>query len=75
MSNPAAKIIEKFGGLSALAKALGHKNSSTVQGWKERGLIPQKKWGAVLEAAKRAKVRVSIDEIIGSPISRKSRAA
>lgn len=33
-------IIEKFGSVSALAKKLGHKHPTTVDGWKRRGWIP-----------------------------------
>ena len=48
----AAFVISKFGGISALSKALGHKNPTTVQGWKERGVIPARQQGVVLEAAR-----------------------
>lgn len=43
-------IIARFGGLAAMARILGHASASTVQGWKERGLIPAKQQPAVLEA-------------------------
>lgn len=48
----AEHIISKFGGLAALAKALGHRHPSTVQGWKERGFVPAPQQQAVLDAAK-----------------------
>ena len=38
-ASQAERIIKRFGGIAALAKALGHKNSSTVQGWKKAGII------------------------------------
>ncbi len=44
-------IIERFGGLTGLSKALGHKNPSTVQGWRERGTIPSRQQSHVLAAA------------------------
>ena len=51
--NQAERIIERFGGLSALARTLGHKHATTVQGWKERGYVPARQQAEVLEAAKR----------------------
>ncbi len=47
----AERIIEKFGGLTALAKALGHRNPTTVQGWKDRGFIPSSRQQEVLNLA------------------------
>ncbi len=46
-----ASIIAKFGGIHSTARALGHKNPTTVQGWKERGVIPARQQAAVLAAA------------------------
>ena len=51
--NQAERTIERFGGLSALARALGHKHVTTVQGWKERGFIPARQQADVLRAAER----------------------
>jgi hypothetical protein len=45
-------IISKFGGIAAMARILGHKNSSTVQGWRERGTIPSRRHQEVWVAAK-----------------------
>jgi hypothetical protein len=47
---PAERIIARFGGITALAKALGHRNPTTVQGWKERGFVPVRQIGAVVRA-------------------------
>lgn len=47
----AERIIRRFGGLTALSRALGHKHPTTVQGWKERGFIPQQRHGEVMTAA------------------------
>lgn len=44
-------IISKFGGLSALASALGHRHPTTVQGWRDRGVIPTRQQSKVLAAA------------------------
>lgn len=39
---PAERIIGKFESARELARRLGHTNPTTVQGWRERGLIPIK---------------------------------
>lgn len=44
-------VIDAFGGLSATARALGHENVTTVQGWRERGSIPKWRWTEVYSAA------------------------
>lgn len=49
---PAEHIISKFGGLSATARALGHKHPTTVQGWRESGIIPARQQPLVLAAAR-----------------------
>ena len=48
--NLAERIIERFGGITATAKRGGWP-VSTVQGWKERGLIPQRRWPELMELA------------------------
>ena len=58
MINIAERIIEKFGGLTPLAKALGHKNISTVQGWKERGIIPALQQPNVMSAGKQMNIPI-----------------
>lgn len=45
--SPAEFVIAKFGGLTATAKALG-RPVTTVQGWKDRGQIPQSYWTQLL---------------------------
>ncbi|MBO9624139.1 MAG: hypothetical protein J7500_15635 [Sphingomonas sp.] len=40
MSNH-AELIRERGGIRPLARALGHKNHTTVQGWWERNNIPE----------------------------------
>lgn len=40
--NKAKAVIQKFGGINALARQLGHRNASTVQGWSVKGTIPDK---------------------------------
>ena len=45
-------VIETFGGIRAMARTLGHKNPTTVQGWKERGFIPARHQTEVLARAR-----------------------
>lgn len=44
-----AYIVGRFGGIAALAHAIG-RPPSTVQGWKERGRIPVDHWPQILTA-------------------------
>ena len=44
-------VIGKFGGLTGTAKAIG-KPVTTVQGWKDRGKIPQEHWHQLIAAAR-----------------------
>ena len=57
--NQAERIIERFGGLSALARALDHKHVTTVQGWKERGYVPARQQADVLKAAEREDIALT----------------
>lgn len=62
---PAARIADKFGGLSRFARAFDPpKATSTVFRWLETGLIPAQQQAEVLRAAKRAKVRLSAADFI-----------
>lgn len=62
--NVVADVIDRFGGVRPMAAALGHKNPSTVQGWKERGVIPVRRLPSVIEAAESNGVSVSLDELV-----------
>jgi len=62
--NIVADVIDRFGGVRPMAAALGHKNPSTVQGWKERGVIPVRQIPSVIEAAESDGVSVSLDELV-----------
>lgn len=58
----AKRIIDRFGGVSALSHALGHRNPTTVRGWLERGVIPARQQSAVLVAAKRAGIGLGAND-------------
>jgi len=59
---PADRIIGRFGGLQATAKALEHRHATTVQGWKERGYIPGKQIPAVLKAAHKLGIKIELSD-------------
>lgn len=50
------EIINAFGSVSKLAKALGHKNVTTVDGWKRNGRIPDWRRSEIIAAAERENV-------------------
>lgn len=65
MENIAALVIEKFGGAGPLAKLLGHRHPTTVQGWLSRGHIPARQQAAVFRAASEAGIALTAEELIG----------
>lgn len=54
----AERIIDRFGGTRALARAIG-KSPSTVQSWKDSGFIPAQHQQAVLDAAMKAAIGIT----------------
>jgi hypothetical protein len=62
--NRAQRIIEKFGGQTALAGLL-HKRQSTVQHWAKTGTIPAKWQSSLLELAAGRGVELRPDEFFG----------
>jgi len=40
MQSRASEIIEYLGGTNAVARGLRHRWPTTVQGWKDRGIVP-----------------------------------
>lgn len=59
-------IIGLFGGINAMARALGHRNASTVQGWKESGRIPRWRRLEVIAAAQRQGIALPQEYLRGS---------
>ena len=56
-----SQIIDAFGGVTALARALGHKNATTVQGWKSSDRIPPWRRQAIVEAACKVGIKLPSD--------------
>jgi hypothetical protein len=63
MISPAQFVISKFGGLTGTATAIGVP-ITTVQGWKDRGRIPQDHWRKLMEAAEHRGERLIITDFI-----------
>lgn len=61
---PIKIAIRKLGGLTSVARGLGHRNVTTVQGWWDRGVIPAHRQRAVLDLAVRIGVDISAEDII-----------
>jgi hypothetical protein len=71
----ASYIIDKFGGCHALARALGHRNATTVHKWKQAGVIPVWRWYEVGQAAERAHLGFDIHwigRVHGDYVSRRA---
>lgn len=63
-STQARYIADKFGGASALARALGHKHVTTVQHWLIRGYIPMWRRQEILAAAQEAGVDLTPEDFV-----------
>lgn len=63
MQSPAEFVIKSIGGLTKTANAIG-RPVSTVQGWKERGRVPQEHWLTLIGAAKANGVTVSFADFL-----------
>ncbi|OHC74345.1 MAG: hypothetical protein A3G18_03020 [Rhodospirillales bacterium RIFCSPLOWO2_12_FULL_58_28] len=55
-------IIDKFGGMSAMSRAMGHKHPTTIQGWKDSGSIPYWRRGSVMAAVEEEGIILSSGE-------------
>jgi hypothetical protein len=74
----AVRIIRKFGGIRAMARALSPDPAkpmaaSTVQGWKKCGYVPPPHWERVIDAAAARGVRLEPADFIGHIIDRLDR--
>lgn len=65
-------VIEKWPSPAALAGDLGE-NTDAVRKWHTRDRIPAEKWSALIEAAKKRRIRINI-QFLASLSSRRGRA-
>jgi len=49
MVTQAEYLIGRFGGALATARTLGHRNPTTVRGWKDRGTVPIRQFHLMLK--------------------------
>jgi hypothetical protein len=64
----ASRIIERFGGIAALAKAIDPNfPPTTVQYWGEIGRIPSTRQQIVLDAARKAGIELSPSDFFERP--------
>lgn len=66
VKTPAEHVIDSFGGLTKMARALG-RPITTVQGWKDRGRIPQDHWREIIEVGKSIEVPLTLDDFVFGP--------
>lgn len=67
-------IINKFGGLTNLARALDMKHPTTAQGWKVRGSIPARHIPRIIEAARQRNIELRLEDFFslkGNPQPRR----
>lgn len=71
METPASFVITKLGGLTKTARMLSDEGKqfaiSTVQGWKERGKIPQEYWLPLIDAAKAEGIDLDLPMFLSMP--------
>lgn len=60
---PAARVIDKFGGLSAFCKHFTWA-TSTVHDWLVKGLIPQAHWPMILQTAKQLEIELDAMDFV-----------
>lgn len=58
-------------GVTALQRAFGHANASTVSSWKQRRSIPVERWPRLIEVAKeRGLADITIEALLKACIAR-----
>lgn len=67
-------IIAQLGGISAIARGLGHRNVTTVQGWWDRDVIPAHRQREVLALAETLGMPLAPERIIPEPRALKSKS-
>lgn len=66
------EVLSDLGGITAVARGLGHRNVSTVQGWWDRETIPARRQLEVLELARALKKPVAAEDLIPGASARRS---
>jgi len=58
MAQDIRSLIDELGGVTEVARELGHKHHTTVQAWHRTGKLPQWRKAEVVALARRKKVSV-----------------
>ena len=66
--------IDKLGGVSRVADGLGL-GRSTVWYWKRTGMIPRRRWTAVIELGRQLGVTITRDDMLPDPEMHEGNAA
>lgn len=66
-TTPAERVIQRFGGLTKLATALGHRRPTTVQGWLVRGVVPVRQIPKVIATGRKLGIELSLDDFFDAP--------
>lgn len=61
------RIIAKWPSMAAFSRALGHSNPTTVQGWKDRGVIPARQQQKVIEAGQADGIAIGPQDFFNLP--------
>lgn len=56
-------VVDLFGGIRPMSRALGHKNPTTVQRWRREGSIPQWRNLEILLAARKKKIKLTKEQL------------
>jgi hypothetical protein len=62
--NPAALVIDEFGGIRPLARALGLAPVSVLN-WKKHRAVPPRRWTQVFALARKRGMRLTLADIMG----------
>lgn len=66
-------IIERFGGVRALSRLLGHPHHTMVSEWRRKGSIPGEWLLPLYEIARLKRIRLSLSELVHAAAKDKSR--
>lgn len=66
--SPAEFVIRKFGGLTKTANALGLA-VTTVQGWGNRGRVPQEHWLPIIAAASEIDETIDLSDFLRTHVA------